>query len=61
MLDTGPETADEAYDLLALWANPRVLFYLEHAIQDAGLTREGQCRVISKQISPRPKRPSKTA
>jgi hypothetical protein len=27
---------------------PRVLFYLEHAIQDAGTTRSGERRVISK-------------
>jgi len=29
---------------------PRVLFYLEHAIQDAGLTREGSRRVVSKRM-----------
>src|SRR6202040_1153611 len=29
---------------------PRVLFFLEHAIQDAGLTRHGERRVISKQM-----------
>ena len=29
---------------------PRVLFYLEHAIQDATVTKTGQRRVISKQI-----------
>ena len=29
---------------------PRVLFYLEHAIQDAGRTRAGDRRVISKQM-----------
>ncbi|OGQ97435.1 MAG: RNA helicase [Deltaproteobacteria bacterium RIFOXYD12_FULL_57_12] len=29
---------------------PRVLFYLEHAIQDAGLTRTGERRVISKKM-----------
>ena len=29
---------------------PRVLFYLEHAIQDAGLTRSGERRVISRQM-----------
>jgi hypothetical protein len=27
---------------------PRVLFYLEHAVQDAGLTRAGERRVVSK-------------
>ncbi len=31
-------------------AEPRVLFYLEHAIQDAGLTRAGECRVISRRV-----------
>jgi len=30
--------------------SPRVLFYLEHAIQDASLTRSGNRRVISKQM-----------
>lgn len=29
---------------------PRVLFYLEHAIQDASQTRNGERRVISKQM-----------
>ncbi len=29
---------------------PRLLFYLEHAVQDAGLTRSGERRVISKQM-----------
>ena len=29
---------------------PRVLFYLEHAIQDASLTREGARRVVSKRM-----------
>jgi SNF2 family DNA or RNA helicase len=29
---------------------PRVLFYLEHAIQDAGVTRSGERRVVSKRI-----------
>jgi hypothetical protein len=29
---------------------PRVLFFLEHAIQDAGLTRAGERRVISKRL-----------
>jgi len=29
---------------------PRVLFYLEHAIQDAGLTRDGSRRVVSKRM-----------
>ena len=31
-------------------AAPRVLFYLEHAIQDAALTRSGERRVISKRM-----------
>jgi SNF2 family DNA or RNA helicase len=30
--------------------DPRVLFYLEHAIQDASLTRTGERRVISKRM-----------
>ncbi|MGI6414492.1 MAG: helicase-related protein [Thermoguttaceae bacterium] len=29
---------------------PRVLFYLEHAIQDASLTRQGERRVVSKRM-----------
>lgn len=29
---------------------PRVLFYLEHAIQDAGITRSGKRRVVSKRM-----------
>ena len=29
---------------------PRVLFYLEHAVQDAGLTRSGERRVISRRM-----------
>ena len=29
---------------------PRLLFYLEHAIQDAGLTRSGERRVVSKRM-----------
>ena len=29
---------------------PRVVFYLEHAIQDAGLTRAGERRVVSKRM-----------
>src|SRR5581483_2024522 len=29
---------------------PRVLFYLEHAIQDASLTRSGERRVVSKRM-----------
>ncbi len=29
---------------------PRLLFYLEHAIQDAGLTRSGNRRIISKRL-----------
>ncbi len=30
--------------------SPRVLFYLEHAIQDAGLTRTGERRVVSNRM-----------
>lgn len=30
--------------------SPRVLFYLEHAIQDASLTRSGERRIISKRM-----------
>ncbi len=30
--------------------DPRVLFYLEHSIQDAGVTRAGERRVISKRM-----------
>ena len=30
--------------------SPRVLFYLEHAIQDAGITRSGERRIISKRM-----------
>ncbi|MBN1984137.1 MAG: DUF3883 domain-containing protein, partial [Chitinivibrionales bacterium] len=30
--------------------SPRVLFYLEHAIQDASITRSGERRVVSKQL-----------
>ncbi|MBY0324754.1 MAG: DUF3883 domain-containing protein [Reyranella sp.] len=30
--------------------NPRVLFFLEHAIQDAGTTRSGDRRVVSKRL-----------
>ena len=30
--------------------SPRVLFYLEHAIQDAGLTRAGERRTVSKRM-----------
>ncbi len=33
-----------------LGTKPRVLFYLEHAIQDASLTRAGERRVISKRM-----------
>jgi len=29
---------------------PRILFYLEHAIQDAGITRSGERRVVSKRM-----------
>jgi superfamily II DNA or RNA helicase len=33
-----------------LGTTPRVLFYLEHAIQDAGLTRSGERRTVSKRM-----------
>ena len=33
-----------------LGTSPRVLFYLEHAIQDAGLTRAGERRVVSRRM-----------
>lgn len=33
-----------------LGTQPRVLFYLEHAIQDASLTRSGERRVVSRQM-----------
>lgn len=33
-----------------LGTQPRVLFYLEHAIQDAGLNRDGSRRVVSKRM-----------
>lgn len=33
-----------------LGTSPRVLFYLEHAIQDAGITRLGERRVVSKRM-----------
>ncbi|MER2504533.1 MAG: helicase-related protein [Azonexus sp.] len=33
-----------------LGTSPRVLFYLEHAIQDAGLTHTGERRVVSKRM-----------
>src|SRR5205807_2519232 len=29
---------------------PRVLFYLEHAVQDASITRSGERRVVSKRM-----------
>ena len=29
---------------------PRALFYLEHAIQDASLTRSGERRIVSKRM-----------
>lgn len=33
-----------------LGASPHVMFYLEHAIQDAGVTRAGERRVVSKRM-----------
>ncbi len=46
LLKRGAILVDERDDS----AKPRVLFYLEHAIQDASLTRQGDRRVISKRI-----------
>ncbi len=46
MLKRGAILVDER----DLGTSPRVLFYLEHAIQDAGVTRQGERRVVSKQI-----------
>jgi len=37
-------------DELDTGIRPRVLFYLEHAIQDAGVTRAGERRVVSKRM-----------
>src|SRR5581483_8250361 len=31
-------------------SEPRVLFFLEHAIQDAGVTRSGERRVVSQRV-----------
>jgi len=46
LLRRGAILVDERdYDI-----QPRVLFYLEHAIQDAGQTRSGERRVVSKQL-----------
>src|SRR5262249_57258393 len=33
-----------------LGTNPRVVFFLEHAIQDASITRSGERRVVSKRL-----------
>ncbi len=33
-----------------LGTQPRMLFYLEHSIQDAGLTRSGERRIVSKRM-----------
>jgi hypothetical protein len=30
---------------------PRVLFYLEHVVQDASLTRAGERRIVSERVS----------
>ena len=46
LLKRGTVLVDERDDGM----EPRVLFYLEHAIQDAGITRAGERRVISKQM-----------
>ena len=46
LLKRGAVLVDDRDDGIA----PRVLFYLEHAIQDAGLTRSGERRVISRRM-----------
>ena len=46
LLKRGAALVDERDD----GTEPRVLFYLEHAIQDAGLTRGGERRVISRRM-----------
>lgn len=46
LLQRGAILVDERDD----GTSPRILFYLEHAIQDAGLTRSGDRRIISKQM-----------
>ncbi len=46
MLKRGTVLVDERDD----GSQPRVLFYLEHAIQDASLTRSGERRIISKRL-----------
>ena len=46
LLKRGAVLVDDA----DMGTNPRVLFFLEHAIQDASLTRSGQRRVISKRM-----------
>ena len=46
LLKRGAALVDDRDDGLA----PRVLFYLEHAIQDAGLTRAGERRVVSRRM-----------
>jgi len=46
LLERGAVLVDER----DLGVRPRVLFYLEHAIQDASLTRSGERRVVSKRV-----------
>jgi len=46
LLKRGSVLVDDRDDGL----NPRVLFYLEHAIQDAGLTRSGDRRIVSRRM-----------
>ncbi len=46
MLKRGTVLVDERDD----GSQPRVLFYLEHANQDASLTRSGERRIISKRL-----------
>jgi hypothetical protein len=46
LLRRGTILVDERYP----GTDPRVLFFLEHAIQDASLTRSGERRVVSKRL-----------
>jgi len=46
LLKRGTVLVDER----ALGTEPRIFFYLEHAIQDASITRSGERRVISKRV-----------
>ena len=46
LLKRGAVLVDERYE----GDKPRVLFYIEHAVQDASLTRSGDRRIISKRM-----------